>query len=219
MFRSNFTIILSKLFFIMLLLQSKNYINEISLQSLVNIWVLTFLIYLKLKLCICRYLFSNSGVFEWQDTSYNGNFAFGQKMISDSQLYFLAVGAESPPLIHFVKVTFGNNAVDWSNILTWAYSSWYSYESESILSSDNTQIYSFFIINFASSTNLFYASFMILDGSVSGNRYISNNAENLGILLSRKRQFCRNSKLLIRFRTLPILSEKGPSSCVMGDPS
>ena len=157
------------------------------------------------KHCIWKYLFSLSGSYRWQDTSYLGSFALGQIMISDSQLFFIAQGFL--PDLYFVKITFENTSVDWANIIYWSYATCNTDLSESILSSDGLSIYSFFIYGDSINYFLFYASFLTSDGSVLGNRYISNinwnivsssaeNGEYVAVIVQ-----CTSSSYLILFNT------------------
>ena len=58
--------------------------------------------------------------------------------------------------------------------IAWIYGTCTSSNSENLMSSDNSKIYSFF--NFGSSTYLYFVTLKSTDGSSIGNRYKSNTA-------------------------------------------
>ena len=93
-------------------------------------------------------------------------------MISDSEFFMIGNHPSSTYDLHFYKFTFLNANVDWANILSWASGTWSSSESESVLSSDNSKIYSFFI--FGSTRYLYFATFAVSNGNVLSSRYKSN---------------------------------------------
>ena len=95
-------------------------------------------------------------------------------MISNSQLFFLGrVKNSDPNQIRMYKITFASTSPDWAIQMQCGSDYWYSQASESILSSDGTKIYLFFIMS-ASDTNLYFSGLSVSDGSVTTTRYKSS---------------------------------------------
>ena len=123
---------------------------------------------------MCKYLFSSPTTSQCQ-TVYNiYQNAFGLLMLSNTDFYLYGSDNNSPYTMYLYRFTFGSTSVSWANIILCSSGSWLSDRGFSYLSSDSTQIYSFF---FYGNTRYFYmATFLANDGSVSGSRYKSNEA-------------------------------------------
>ena len=99
-------------------------------------------------------------------------YCYGHLKITDSQVFFGGIDSSSKDL-HFIKMTLGNTVADWSNKILWFSSSWTTFGSEALLSSDGSLIYSFFI--FGNPRYIYFTTFKTTDGSVVGNRYKSSS--------------------------------------------
>ena len=104
-------------------------------------------------------------------------YAFGQYMLSDSELFFFGIDSLSD--LHFYKVTFGNTDVDWAYKLTCPSSLCVLRPSESQLSSDNSKLY--IITAYGNPKNLYFLELMVSDGSKVGSWYKSNQSEFAGV--------------------------------------
>ena len=93
-------------------------------------------------------------------------------MISSSKFFVLGADPASPYNLHIYKVTFSSTSVDWANQLACSSGTWASYFSESVLSSDGSKVYSFFI--FGVTKYLYFAGFSVSDGSVATTRFKSS---------------------------------------------
>ena len=120
---------------------------------------------------ICKYTFLTSNA-EWQliPRIYYG---YGHLMISNNIIFLLGIFLPNHDL-HMYKITFSSTSPDWANQLVCnSGNNWSSYYSESLLSQDKSTIYSFFV--FGLSRYLYFVAMSVSDGSVSTNRYKSNN--------------------------------------------
>ena len=94
--------------------------------------------------------------------------------LSDSQLFFISLDNSSPSNLHMCKVAFGGTSVDWAKKIMWPTSSWNSYTGETLMSSDGSVMYTFFLYG---DTAAMYAHFVTLNpssGGVIGTRYITS---------------------------------------------
>ena len=119
-------------------------------------------------------MYSSSASASCQRISTNIYYPNWQLKISDSQYFFLGMNSLTYEL-YYVKATFGNTSTDWVNKISCSMdSAWSLSFSESQLSSDNTKIYSF--ATYGGTTvgkSIFFITFTLSDGSVSGTRYKS----------------------------------------------
>ena len=101
-------------------------------------------------------------------------YGYGHLMISNSQFFVLGVALASPFNLQMYKITFSLTSVNWANQIACTSGTWYAYNSESVLSSDGSTIYSFFL--FGSSLIHIYTSvgLSVSDGSVATTRYKSS---------------------------------------------
>ena len=118
------------------------------------------------------YTFSSSSA--QCQTITNINKGYGHLMVSNNQFFVLGVPSASPYNLQIYKITFLSTSVDWANQITCTSGTWYSSNSESILSSDQSTIYSFFL--FGSSTYLYFAGLSVAGGSVVTTRYKSSTS-------------------------------------------
>ena len=130
-----------------------------------------------MRAVIWRYLFANFPRASCQEISSISYFAYGQLMLSDSEIFLLGMGAiASPHPLQMLKLTFGRSSTDWINKINWSSRTWASDLSESLLSDDKSKIYSFFI--FGNPNYMYFVSFSVTTGSVSSNRYKSSVSLN-----------------------------------------
>ena len=98
-------------------------------------------------------------------------FSYAHLKITDTQVFFGGID-QSTTSFHFIKMTLGNSVVDWSNNLSWPTSSWNTFGSEALLSSDGTLIYSF--VAYGNPRKMYFITFNAASGAVVGNRYKSS---------------------------------------------
>ena len=118
---------------------------------------------------IWKYLFVSQTNAYWQQIGAISNFAFGGLKINDSQIFILGTDSTNS-ILHYYKITFGNNFADWANQIT-NVGSWIISWAESLLNNDNSLIYSFSV--FGSPLRIYFTTFLVSNGSVIGNRYKS----------------------------------------------
>ena len=128
----------------------------------------------KIKIIILKYLiytFSSSSA-QCQSIT-NINTGFGHLMISNNQFFVLGV-TTSPYNLQMYKITFLSTSVNWANQIACPSGSWYVDSSESVLSSDESTIYSFF--EFWPNAYLYFCGLSVSSGSVVTTRYKSSTA-------------------------------------------
>ena len=123
------------------------------------------------KVTACKYLYTSSNS---QCHVITGvlNYALGQLKISDTQFFFVASDITSPYPMHYLKLTFGSLSTDWASKMLCPTGTWSFGQCYSLFSQDNSKIYSF--VGYGSARNLWFTSFLVSDGSVSGSRYKSS---------------------------------------------
>ena len=84
----------------------------------------------------------------------------------------LGIENSLPNTIHFYKVSFGRSSVDWANQILWTEGSCKTGISETLLSTDGSLIYSFFI--FGNAPNMYFAIFNSSSGQSVGSIYKSS---------------------------------------------
>ena len=92
-------------------------------------------------------------------------------MISQNQFFILGATFSSSNALHMYKFTFSRTEVDWANKIA-CIGSWSASDSESLISSDSSTIYSFFV--FGSTHYLYFVTLSASNGSVTSARYKSN---------------------------------------------
>ena len=92
-------------------------------------------------------------------------------MISNSQFFVLGIASTSPKNLKMYKITFLLTSVDWANQIVCTAAQSISY-SESVLSSDRSTIYTFFL--YGPSKYLYFAGLSLSDGSATTARYTSS---------------------------------------------
>ena len=93
-------------------------------------------------------------------------------MISNSQFFVLGVSTTSPYNLQMFKITFSLTSVNWANQIACSAGTWTAYDSESVLSSDGSTIYSF--STFGVTTYLYFLGLSVSDGSVTTTRFRSS---------------------------------------------
>ena len=121
---------------------------------------------------ICKYTFSSLKA--QCQTINNVNTGYGHLMISNSQFFVIGADMASPYNLHIYKITFLLTSVDWAMQVACSSGTWVSYYSESVLSSDRSTIYSFFI--FGVTKYVYFAGLSVSDGSVATTRFKSSMA-------------------------------------------
>ena len=121
---------------------------------------------------MCKYTFSSSSA-QYQKIT-NIGYGFGHLMISNSQFFVLGTASASPYNLQMYKLTFSLISANWANQISCVSGAWYTGNSESVLNSDATKIYSFFLFGLSSSTRYLYLwGLSVSDGSVATTRYKS----------------------------------------------
>ena len=103
----------------------------------------------------------------------NINTGYGHLMVSNNQFFVLGSASASPNNLNLYKITFSSTSVDWANQIVNS-GTWTASNSESILSSDQSIIYSFFLFGTFPTYYLYFAGLSVTDGSVETTRYMSN---------------------------------------------
>ena len=98
-------------------------------------------------------------------------------MVSNNQFFVIGSASASSNHLNLYKITFSSTSVDWANQIACSVT-WSASNSESLLSSDNSTIYSFFIFGPSSAYYLYFAGLSATDGSVTTTRYKSNTFES-----------------------------------------
>ena len=119
---------------------------------------------------ICKYTFSLSSA--QCQTITNIKFGFSHLMISNSQLFVLGITPASSKNLQMFKITFLSTLVDWADQIACTSGTWSASNSDSVLSSDGSTIYSFFL--FGSSNYLYFCGLSVSSGSVTTTRYKSS---------------------------------------------
>ena len=118
---------------------------------------------------ICKYTFSSLSA---QCQTINSiSIGYGHLMISNSQFFVLGIASTSPKNLKMYKITFLLTSVDWANQIVCTAAQSISY-SESVLSSDRSTIYTFFL--YGPSKYLYFAGLSLSDGSATTARYTSS---------------------------------------------
>ena len=122
---------------------------------------------------ICKYTFSLSSA--QCQTINNIIYGYGYMMISNYQFFVLGAYPAPSNNLHMYKITFSSISVNWANQIACASGTWVAFASESILSSDKSIVYFFFIFGLSSSTRyLYFWGLSVSDGSVSTTRHKSS---------------------------------------------
>ena len=97
-------------------------------------------------------------------------------MISNSQFFVLGAAPVSPNNLRMYKITFSLTPIEWANQIVCTSGSCSASNSESLLSSDGSTIYSFFTFGSSSSSAsyLYFCGLSVSDGSVATTRYKSS---------------------------------------------
>ena len=119
---------------------------------------------------ICKYTFASSNA-QCQTIS-SILHGYGHLMISNSQFFVFGVPITSPYNLQMYKITFRSTSVDWANQIIWSSTTWTAYNSESVLSSDGSTIYSFF--TFGATKYLYFYGLYVSSGGVATTRHKSS---------------------------------------------
>ena len=86
--------------------------------------------------------------------------------------FYISLDNSSPTNLHMCKVTFGSTSVDWAKKIICPTSSWSSYAGETLMSSDGSVMYTFFLYGDTASMYAHFVSLNPNSGGVIGTRYI-----------------------------------------------
>ena len=120
---------------------------------------------------IYKYVFNTSQLTFKTISSYAG-YGHGSFMLSDTQLFLLAVGSISSSDLYFNKLSYASTAADWTSRLSWPTSLWTLGLSETLLSSDKTKLYIF--PAYGNPRYLYFMSIRLTDGGKVDTWYKSN---------------------------------------------
>ena len=95
----------------------------------------------------------------------------GCLMLNDDQLFLMGNDAFTPTLFHMYMINFITNSYNWANTISCSTDCSY-YLQESIQSSDNSKIYSLFLLEL--NPNVYFITLNSTDGKVIGSRYQSS---------------------------------------------
>ena len=93
-------------------------------------------------------------------------------MLDNSHLVVSGIDLTTPYNLHYYKVTFGTQAVNWASKMLWGSTLWTVGLSEILVDSTNTYLYNFSI--FGSSAYLHFVILSASSGALVGSHYISN---------------------------------------------
>ena len=94
-------------------------------------------------------------------------------MLSSASFFLLGADPLSPYNLNMYRITFLSASVDWVNTIACSTSGqWTASFSSSILSSDELNIYTFFI--YGQNSYLYFAALSVSDGRVASTRYKSS---------------------------------------------
>ena len=110
----------------------------------------------------------------WQTASNMGSNSNNQMKLSDSQLFFISLEPSTPFNLQMYKVTYSITPVDWAKKISWPTASWNSDWGETLMSSDNSTLYSIFLFGDTSTMYSHFVSLNVSSGNTVGTRYISN---------------------------------------------
>ena len=100
------------------------------------------------------------------------DYSYCHSMINNDQLFLLGIDSSIKSDIHFYKVTFSSNTVNWGNKMSLLSINSYPLFSESQISNDYSKIYALF--PFEATSYLFFLTFNANDGSIIGSKYKSS---------------------------------------------
>ena len=85
--------------------------------------------------------------------------------LSENKFFWFGLYASSNNL-HLYSVTYGSTSSNWSAKMIWPSSSCSLFSGESLLSSDNSKIYSFISFGGASASHMYFLSIHAVDGTI-----------------------------------------------------
>ena len=95
----------------------------------------------------------------------------GCLMLSDNQLFLMGKDISTSTLFHMYMIHFSTNSYSWANTISCS-TNFFIYLQESIQSSDNSKIYSLFLLEL--SPNAYFITLNSTDGKAIGSRYQSS---------------------------------------------
>ena len=115
--------------------------------------------------------FASSTQYKCYDFSQISKTFNGSLMLSDDQLFLTGKDASTSTLFHTYMINFSTNSYSWANTISCS-TDCSNYLQESIQSSDNSKIYSLFILEL--SPNAYFITLNSTDGKAIGSRYKSS---------------------------------------------
>ena len=125
------------------------------------------------KLNVWRYLFASPSTSSWQEAPTTlETYCYTQLLLSDSQIFFIAVDVGAPYTEHMYKLTFGNTSPDWASKILCPFVLCVDSRGVAKLSNDGSLLYVFF--NYGAPICLFFITLDASTGSSIGSLYKSN---------------------------------------------
>ena len=117
------------------------------------------------------YLFASPGSPQCQQISSFLQNSYGQLKLSDTSLFLIGADYTTTNL-HLYRITFSVTTVNWATKMVCPTSAWAATYSESLLATDTTKFYTFFV--YGNPKYLYFMTISSADGSVVSSRYKSS---------------------------------------------
>ena len=131
------------------------------------------------------YLFSTPSTTQCQKFPDQSQILYGQLKLTDDSFFIISYDESVPYSLHLYKATFLASNSDWILKIACPSLSCTGSSSESLLSSDSSKIYTFFIYG-GSTHYLYHAALAVADGAMVSSRYRSD-VECVGVIGSAMR--------------------------------
>ena len=122
------------------------------------------------KASIWKYL-NSASTFSWIELPSIVNYSYSSMVFNNDYLFLIGKDISTVTQFHMYKVSFSYSSYYWGKKLSWI-SDCSPSSSESLLSSDESKIYSLFILE--STPYAYFVTLSSIDGSVVGSRYKSS---------------------------------------------
>ena len=119
---------------------------------------------------IWKYLFSSPSSSQCQEISAIFGYAYGQLLLSNSEIFLAGIDSNLNGNLRFLKITFRNTYVDWGMKMTNLSPFCNTWLFDAVIISN--KLFSFFTIG--NTLYVYFVTFSVSDGSAIGSRYISN---------------------------------------------
>ena len=122
---------------------------------------------------IWRYLFSTPSTTQCQKFPDQSQILYGQLKLTDNSFFIISNDNISPYSLHLYKATFLTSIPNWILKISCPSGTCTGSSSESLLSSDSSKIYTFFIYG-GSAHYLYHVALAVADGAMVSSRYRSD---------------------------------------------